>query len=166
MTDEDLQPPAAPDLPRRLRLYTSQWIGMPLLLLIPVLALFGVFGESRHVVTARTGELAVEAEYPARNRYGMLADLRLAVTNTTAAALDTVTVVLDSAYATRFSSLTAIPDFERAYVIELTDLQPAETRRVRIELEGNEYGLHRGELRVGVRGAGTARLGLDTFIFP
>lgn len=40
------QPPEVPDIKRRIQLHPWQWIGIPLFLLIPILALFGVFGET------------------------------------------------------------------------------------------------------------------------
>ena len=164
--EEEPQPPGAPEIDRKLRVNTWQWIGVPLLLLIPLLGLVGVFGETRDTARVRTAELSVEVEYPTRNRYRMQDDLRLDLTNTAAGPLDTVVVEVDTAYASRFSSVVAIPAFERPYVIELTDLEPGETRRVRVQMQGERYGQHGGELRVSAGGADTARVVLRTFIFP
>lgn len=165
--DEDpAQPPEAPDIHRSLQLHPAQWIGISMLLLIPLLALFGLFGETHQIVRAETAELSAVAEYPSRYRYRMLNSIWLDVTNTTATVLDTVTVALDTAYASRFSNVVAIPEFEHPYTIELTDLEPGDTRRVRVELEGEHYGRHSGELRISAAGADTARLPLSTFVFP
>jgi hypothetical protein len=134
--------------------------------MIPVLALLGFFGESWATGEDRTAEISVETRYPSRYRYKTLNSVRLDVTNTSNGILDTVSVEVDTAYLSRFSTVVAIPAFEYPYLIELTDLGPGETRRVRVELQGEQYGRHRGEIRVSASGADTARVRLSTFIFP
>jgi hypothetical protein len=92
--------------------------------------------------------------------------LDLTVRNAGVRMLDTVTVELDTSYASRFSRVEAIPGFVRAYAIELIDIAPGETRRSLIELEGRSYGRHSGELRVTAGGPDTVRLRLGAFIYP
>ncbi len=95
----------------------------------------------------------------------MVNELRVGVTNTTARVLDSVTVDVDTAYASRFSSALAIPAFEHPYRVQLSGVQPGETRLVQVELEGDAYGRHSGEVRVSA-GSDTARVRLHTFISP
>lgn len=164
--EHEPQPPHAPDVSRHVHLHPWQWVGVPLLLLIPLLALLGVFGESRATVRAETAQIALELQYATRYRYKTINSLSLDVTNRTGAWLDTVTVEIDTAYVSRFSNVAAIPSFTGAYTIELTAVEPQETRSVRVELQGEHYGRHRGELRATASGADTARLQMSTFIFP
>lgn len=161
-----LQPPKAPEIDRRFHLRRWQWIGIPLLLLVPVLAVIGFFGETRATAHARTSELAIQVEYPTRYRYKMINSLRLNVTNTSPGQLDTVTGLLDTSYPARFSTVVAIPPFEHPYSIPIVGLKPDEVRRVRVELQGEHYGRHTGELRITAGGADTAVIKLSTFIFP
>lgn len=163
---ELVQPPSAPDIHRRFNLNRWQWLGVMLLLLIPLLALFGLFGESWGTDRDQTAELSVEIRYPTRYRYKMGKSIQLDVTNRTNALLDTVNVEIDTAYLSEFSSVVAIPAFEHPYVVELTALEAGETRPVRVEIQGENYGRHNGEIRVSAGGADTARLHLSTFIFP
>lgn len=44
MSIDDLEPPTPPKLPRKVRHYPHQWVGVVLMGLLPVLALAGVFG--------------------------------------------------------------------------------------------------------------------------
>src|SRR5687767_10667054 len=124
------QPPEIPEFRRAIHLSSWQRIGIPILILVPLLALFGVFGQTAEIAEAETESFSVRMEYPSRSRYEMLSSMHLDIVNTGTGTIDTVTVSLDTAYAARFSSVGAIPDFERAYEVEVTDVAPGETRRV------------------------------------
>jgi hypothetical protein len=163
---QDSSPPAPPGIGRQIRLTPWQRFAVPVLLGIPILALLGVFGESWDTASQATSNLELRLEYPTRYRYKMLNSLNLDVSNTSAGPIDTITVALDTAYASRFSTVVGIPTFEFPYTLELTDLPPGETRRVTIELQGERYGRHSGDLLVTSTAADTARLPVSTFIFP
>ncbi len=165
-SEEGLHPPDPPKIDRRLRLHPWQWIGVPVLILIPVLALLGVFGDTWETAIVRTADVAVEVQYPERNRYRMSTPLWIDVRNVTAGTMDTVTLAIDTTYLSRFAMVAAIPAFEYPYVIRITDLAPGEARRVHVELQGEQYGRHSGELWVTSGGADTARIQLETFVFP
>lgn len=164
--DGDARPPPAPSIERRLRLHPAQWIGVPLLLLVPLLAVLGLFGEARETLDAHAAAISVEANHPTRSRHGLPGHLWLEVRNDSPGVIDTVTVELDPAYAAGFSKLEASPAFERPYLIRLVEVNPGESRRVRLEFEQERYGWRRGELRVRSSGGDTARIRLRTFIFP
>lgn len=165
-SDDVPQPPPAPDIHRRFQLHRGQWVGIGLLLLIPLLAMAGLFGYTWHTVEDDTDSLAVELRYPARYRYRVLGSMEMQVTNTSNAAIDTVTIDVDTAYLARFSKVIAIPDFKHAYLIELTDLGPGESRHVSVEIRAERPGRHSGEVRVSASAEEVARLPLTTFIFP
>ena len=63
-------PPEAPDVERQFKQYVYQWIGIPLIMLIPVLSMLGVFGETMASTAAEeAGILALDADYISRFRY-------------------------------------------------------------------------------------------------
>ena len=160
----DLQPPSKP---RHLTFHRFQWIALPLMLLIPVLALLGVFGESSDQVRDETGELSLYVDYPTRYRYKQINTVEVFVRNRTPETIDTVLVALDASYAERFSTLMFIPAATEPFEVELLDVAPQETRRVWVEIQGEHYGRHRGDLKAYRPGAvDTARVSLSTFIFP
>jgi hypothetical protein len=159
-------PPRAPDIQRRIRFYRWQWIALPPIMLVPVLALFGAFGVSRDTAEAFTPELMVEISYPSRFRYKQIDRIHAFVANRSQRQLDTVTVVFDSAYIARFSTVTFTPSVGRAYEVELTDVQPGERRLISVELQGEEYWRHGGEINVTSGDADTARVRIGTIVFP
>jgi hypothetical protein len=159
------QPSPPPEMRRRFRLYRSQVIGIPFVFLLPVvLALAGAFGEAWRTVRAETSAVAATISYPSRYRYKQLNTMEVWVANVSTALIDTVTIAIDTAYASRFSTVTSIPDFTLPYSIDLLDIPPGERRLAIIELQGERYGTHEGEVRV-IAGD-TATLRVRTTIFP
>ena len=150
-----------------MKLHRYQWVGLPLMFLVPVLAVLGVFGETRGREARASAELALRVEYPARYRYKQISALEVFVENVSAGALDTVVVAFDPDYVRRFSTPTFIPSLEEPFEVELLDVKPGETRLVWAELQGERYGRHRGTIeayRLGSRD--TARVPISTLIYP
>lgn len=157
----------APEEPRRFRLHRFQWIGMPLILLVPLLALFGLFGETRDHVEEVGSELAVDVEYATRYRYKQINWVETVVENRADSLLDTVVVDFDPAYVSRFSTYQFIPSPTEAFRVELVGMKPRERRIVWAELQAEQYGRHEGTLDVYRKGGGdTVRVQLSTFIYP
>lgn len=167
MNRELPQPLQVRDLPRHLKFYRYQWVGLPLLLLMPVLALLGVFGETWDHVEDAGAELTLRVEYPTRYRYKQINTVQVFVQNTASSTLDTVVVAFDPAYIRRFSTLMFIPSPKQPFEIELLDVKPGETRLVWVELQGEQYGRHQGTIEA-YRPASldTARVVVNTLIFP
>jgi hypothetical protein len=158
-------PPDAPEMPRRISLHRNQWVLIALMLCLPVLALLGVFG-GRATRRGEAGPLAVNVRYPTALRYNVFDNIELHVQNRGAAVLDTVSVAIDSAYATRFSMITSIPPFEEAFRVTLPQLRAGESRPVRVELRAERYWRHRGIIAITAGGADTLRIRLSTIVFP
>ncbi len=157
-------PPAPPSLPRRIRLYRYQWVGLGLIVALPVLALAGVFGESWRSEEARGADVEAAVTWPERFRYKQVNSIEVRVRNTSSRVLDTMTVALDTALAGRFSTVRAIPSFTRPYETDLTDLRPGETSLVLVEIQAERYGRHEGTLSVIHRD--TVRIPISIRIFP
>ena len=169
MARESPRPPSLPEPPkvdRRIRIPAHRAVGLALIALVPVLAVLGVFGERRNTADAAAGAVAVQVEYPTRYRYEMLNSITATVTNRSARLIDTVVVRLDSAYTLRFSAVVFTPAAERAFAVPLTDLAPGETRLVEIELQGERYGRHSGDLHFESTTGDTLVVPLRTVIFP
>lgn len=169
MTDEGQEPPRpprAPEIVRKFKLYRHQWVGIPLMMSIPVLALLGVFGESWDTARAASAQLEIELRYPTRFRYKQLNEMDVYVTNTSAQRLDTVTVAFDTMYTSRFSTVTFLPDASEAYAVELLAIEPGERRLIRVELQAERYWRHTGDVAAWAIGGDTARIPVSTIIFP
>ncbi len=161
-TPEPVGPPVTAP---RLSLTRKQYLGLPLLAAIPVLTLFGVFGESRHSVRAASAALEMTVRYPSRFRYRQIQSLEVTVRNRSTRALDTVSVSLDTSYITRFSSVRIEPAPRDAYVVKLPNLQPDESRLVSAELWGEHYGSHGGRIWAAA-GTDTVSSIIRTIVFP
>lgn len=159
-----------PPVEKHVRLWWHQWIGIPLLLLIPVLALFGVFGESLREVTASSEKIELTVIYPARFRYRQTQPLEILVRNKSPEAILDLIIELDPDYARHFSQVSFIPEANDAFKIRLLDLKPGEQRLIVGELEADNYGWHRGSVSAALPtpfpGVIVTRVKLNTIVFP
>jgi hypothetical protein len=164
------EPPEAPTIERRLRFYIFQYIGIPLILLIPTLAIFGVFGESSREVRQSNDDLAVSIYYPERYRYEMVSMLRIHVQNNSGDTIPLVRVEISKNYIEQFMEIKFLPSVteitEENYEVELEAIAVAEIRVVTIELKAEEYGDHQGTVRVTAEGLEPISLMIETFVFP
>ena len=135
------------------------------MLVIPIAALFGLFGERTALARAKSAGLDVVVSYPERFRYRQLQPLRLTVRNLSAQPIDTLTVSFDTTYISRFSSVRFDPPVKKAYAVELTDVKPMESRFVAVELWGQDYGIHRGAIVVRA-GTDSAVVHVRSLVFP
>jgi hypothetical protein len=161
----DSQPPRPPEHDRGIQLNRTQLIGVPLLALIPLLAIFGAFGERWETQIADRGALHTVVEFPDRFRAKLSKPISVLVENRSAMTLDSVEVAFDSSYVERFAGVSFLPDVRHAYTVVLHDVKPGETQRVHVELEGDRAGRHRG--RVVVRSGGDSSVvSIHTIVFP
>lgn len=159
------EPPPAPEISRRIRLYRYQWIGSAVLGALPVLAVFGVFGgsPSRSELRGRGIEATVEA--PSRLRDTQLERIEVRIRNLSAADLDTVRIALDTGFASRFSEVRGIPEFERPFELAVARVPAGGTGTALIELRAERRGRHTGNLTVAA-GADTLRIPLRVLVYP
>ncbi|MCE7986160.1 MAG: hypothetical protein DYG89_33710 [Caldilinea sp. CFX5] len=166
------QPPPPPPFPRKIQLHRVQLIGMPLLMLVPLLAILGVFGETFATTKSQHDRLTVQVHYATRYRYKMANPVEVAVHNDSTAPLAAVEVRFAKAYIDQFSDTTFTPQVEtitdQFYIVRFRDLQPDETRIVTVSLQGERYGRHQGVIVVA--DADDPAHGLETpiatWIFP
>lgn len=159
------EPPELPPLNRGLRFGRWQMVGLAIMISIPVLAAFEVFGEGSSSAGHSGATLALSAEYPSRVRHGTPEEVTVLVTNRGPSPLDTVTVHFDSSYVARFTDPQFLPSTTDAYEVELAGVGPGETRTVRLGVRANEYGRHRGRI-VASHGGDTAYVSIGTIVFP
>jgi len=170
MSNPNNQPPQAPEIERRLLLYRYQWIAVPLLMLIPLLALLGVFGESIESANASDDTLQLEVRYPARTRYQLPGILEVTVTNSSDHAMEQVSIGIKTDYIEQFSEVTFTPSVssinDEVVEIELTDIPPGESRLVTVDLRGERYGKHDGTITAAVNGSDVLDVAISTIVFP
>lgn len=161
----DALPPPPPAMEPKIRLSWRQWVGIPVMLAIPILALFGVFGESHTLAQSKSSTLEMTLSYPSRFRYRQMQPLHVTVRNLSSAIADTIKVSFDTAYISRFATVKFDPLPHDAYTVDLIDVKPLESRLVSVELWGDDYGNHPGTI-VARRGSDSAIIHLRTLVFP
>lgn len=165
--------PQPPPVEKRWAFTRAQKIGVPLIMLLPLLALLGVFGESFETVSDRGETLALEVNYPTRYRYKMLNSLVVTVENIAPQTVPTVTVAFDEAYISQFSTVTFTPSIAEiagdAYYVQLKEVKAGEVRRIVVELQGEKYWWHEGTIAVmpgGTDAATDVAVEVRTLIYP
>lgn len=164
------EPPQAPEIQRKIQVSRTQLIGVPLLMLLPILALFGVFGDSLNTAAESSPVVELTVEYPTRTRYLAPQTLEVAVRNTSAEALDSVTVSFDRSYIDAFEDVTFTPEVseigDQVYEVQVDELPAGETRRITVDFKPRSYGTQRGTVTVSSTDPGGPQVAVTTFVFP
>jgi len=167
---EPSKPAQPPEVDRKFQIHPYQMIGIPLMMLVPILALFGVFGESVHSVSTSGQQLDTSVEYPTRFRYKMIDEVIVSLSNVSDQAIPSVLVNFNRRYIDGFSTVTFTPSIhsitDSDYIVEVIDLQPGETRVISVTLQAEKYGMHRGTISAGPDEAEEVAVSIDTFTFP
>jgi hypothetical protein len=163
-------PPEAPEFDRRVELNWTQLIGVPLIMLLPVLALLGLFGQTFDTAVQANDELELHVRYATRFRHGMVNPVEVTVRNLSAQTVENVRVEFDDAYLGRFIRVTFKPEVARisqeAYTVALGPIAPGESRRVVVTVEADEYGRHHGRVTAAGENGPAVVVSLTTTIFP
>ena len=165
--------PPHPPYPREVRLGALEWIGIPLLALLPLLALVGALGPSsdRLALPVPEAGLRLELSYPTRLRHKGDGEMQLLVHNTGPTAQDGLTLNLDQRYLQAFGRVQPLPAPQQlsatALRIALPALPAGDSARVRLMFEADRWGRQPGWLALD-RADGTtlARLDFHTLVLP
>ncbi len=164
------KPPEPPEMRRRFVLERSQWIGVPLMLLIPLTALFGLYGPGRGQAVIRTSGLEMSVDHPSKTHYRMDEVMVVAVRNASDQPLGSVEVGFDRSYIEAFSSVTFTPDpdrvTEREIRVPLEALGPGESRRVLVSMRAEQRWRLDGAVRALAREGPVAQVRITTFVMP
>lgn len=164
------QPPSPPYFERRIEIPRMQGIGVALLALIPLAALFGAFGLRSDQAMGQGDGVSLEVHYPALLRYQMSLPLELRVRNTGTQPLSQLSARIDEKWLTRFSNAELTPQprqvTDRYFEVTLPDVPAGEERRIVGSLQGNEYGRHLGTVSLAVGARVVARVDVRTIVLP
>lgn len=156
-----------PAFPRRLRFAPGQWLLIPVLLAIPVLALKRTFGESRETSSVSVRDFDLSVEYPKRLRYGEIEEISITVQNKSRRPAQGVMLEVSPGYLEQFSRIQFNPpSVESSNRVRLDYMEPGESRSVHLSLRGKSYGKHLGEIMVAGEGTAAARAPVESFVFP
>jgi hypothetical protein len=166
VTPNSQRPPEPPDIVPRLRLSVAQCIGIPLIALVPLVALARVFGESMVERADQRGPLLVSARVPARLHYRQRMTLDVSVANRSDAVVNDVRVRVDSSYLDGFSGVALAPQAAPDGSVYFGSLAPAASVRLTVTLEGDRTGTIHGATVVTDARGDTARIPLASTVFP
>lgn len=156
-----------PSLPRKTRLNLGQRIGIPILLLFPLLTLVGFFGETDKNETYTLKNYKLDIQYPRKLRYHQNSQIEIWIENTSEEVLGDLTLIISADYLNAFSDIDFLPEIRQPYTIPVPVIDPKQKQLVhRIELRAKKYGSHTGKLEIESRNSETLTLSLKTFIFP
>jgi hypothetical protein len=170
MSEEQIsKPPQSTEFKRELDFYPFQVIGIPLIFIIPMLALFGVLGETTTILHATGNSIEVSVSYSNRINLQSFDEMEISIRNTSNEAISSLTVSIEKAFLDNFSEISFLVDIseisDEAYVIELLDLEPKEAKIIRFSSRGTVFGSHQGIITVST-GEDAVRILIETFIFP
>jgi hypothetical protein len=155
-----------PDIPRKIRVYPAQAVGVLLMVSIPILSLFGFLGEEEKTGIASSNQIEMSVKYYSRGHAGLRAPLHVYVKNRAQEELEKISVQFDSQYIEKFSRVSFVPKEEAAYEVVLSDIQPGETRNIIVEMDAEKSGRHSGKIRVVSSGGEVAEYTVSTYVLP
>ena len=168
--NENQEPPEAPDIPRQWKFYNYQYIVLPLLLLIPVLALLGILGESSTSVETVSDGIVLRVLYSDRAHYEAYNKIEITVRNDSDGDLSGVVVELDRSLLDHFSQLSMNPPLtaitEAAYRVDLDDIEAGGERIVTLDYQPDMNGTHDSWVRVIADGIAPVQAAISMFVFP
>ncbi len=163
------RPPRPPEFGRSFDPARYQLVGIGLLSALIVAALAGAFGIATGHAVARGTGIALVVDYPERWRSKDVYTIEVEVTRTGARDVVPIAVAFDRRYfhayaATRFEPNVAYVT-DDAYVVELRDVRPGETRLITTEVQADTYWVQEGFV-TATSGDASARVRLRSFVFP
>lgn len=170
MPRSDPNPPSPPPFRRQVRLPLLQLVGVPLLALMPLAAMFGAFDRQERVATQRSGDIELTARHPTQLRYLTDGVLRVSVHNAGRGVLHCARVRLADDYLDGLSPSGSTPQPQRqddhGVEVELGDVAPGQTRRVTVQLQAQEVGRHVGRVTAATEAAAPIEVVVSTRVLP
>jgi hypothetical protein len=162
--------PQPPEIERRALLTRLQAVGLPILVLVPLLALAGVFGLSRGHRSVQGNGLTIDVEYPSRARVRASDSLAVSVRNELDRPVDGVVVRIDREYVDSFTQVDFTPAVstlsEASYSIDLGRLPAGGIRAVTVRLSPQAQWRRAGSVSVAGDGIEESTVEFATFVFP
>ena len=156
----------APQLRPHLRMWKYQWIGIPLILIMPILAIMGVFGREIKNLNITGGGITAQIEYPSKIRYGQEEFIRVELTNDSSKTMRDVSVSFDKNYIQKFDGSEFKPQADINYFVKAGDISPGNKKILEVKLKAGERGSNSGKIIISSRNKEIISEELNTFIFP
>jgi hypothetical protein len=164
------EPPQPPPFAPALRITPFQLIGIALLALLPLLALFGFFDANHTTERASNGEVALQVEYASLHQYRMREEMMVTVTNLSQQSPITINISFERGFIDHFTEITFVPDIETVstdgFDVQLSEVASGETRMVYVELKGQQLWRRTGVISASIDGGQPVSVTVRTWILP
>ena len=164
------EPPESPPFKRKLRFYVFQFIGLPFILLIPLLAISGLFDQTRTESEQSNDEISIHMDYPSRYRHKTEGTILIHVQNNSQESIPSLRLEISRDYLDQFSELRFFPELNQisadSYIIELSEIPHDTSELIRIELLASNYGEATGLVAAIAEGVEPLRLSINSFTYP
>lgn len=166
---ESISPPSPPEMTFRFRFYPFQLVMIPLLILIPLLALMGVFGDRVENREVQGEGVSISAHFPSMTRFDQRETLRITI-HSGAASIPAATLRISRTYLDYFAGLSFMPTNvsidSASYVIDLGDIPANTTHVMTLEYRAARMGMFIGSVMLETENAPLLDFELSTFVFP
>ncbi|HSI73890.1 MAG TPA: hypothetical protein VK934_12005 [Fimbriimonas sp.] len=166
---EPIAPPQSLSIKRRFKFYPTQALGLPLIALLPLLALFRVFDTTLETAKATQNGLTLVVRYPVKLRHRTIEPMQLSVRNDSHSVREKIELKVNREFIQRFRDASFNPNItevdEQSYIVEFLDVMPGELRTLEIDLEAATAGTLTAHCSAK---AGESEVGTDvsTWIYP
>jgi len=165
MTERLPQIEQPPQVTRRLHFRRLQWFGVPLLAILPAMALSGLFEPQVSQQQVQRGGLRMLVQYPTRLLIRERATVEIQIDNQSSRTADGIHVVLPREYFEAFTDAHVLPSPDRHECNPQARLSPGEGCRLAINFEAERYWQHQGDVVAKVGGQ-SLKISLRTLVYP
>jgi hypothetical protein len=163
-------PPPPPEIERRLQFHREQWLLVPLMFVVPLLALLGVLGGTRERAAIDLGGITLTVEFAPRDHLEDWGRIEVTVVIRSPAPLLDARVEFTRDMLDRLWQPTFHPPLRRIdagwYVVPLGEVPPGEARAVTLDYRSTDPGRLAGAVRVRSGDAALAELPLAVTVLP
>lgn len=150
----------------KFRMWHYQWIGLPLLFLIPALALLGVFGSQNKKIEFSGEALEGSIEYPEKLRFGQSEFVRLEIKNPNDSAISNLTIAFDKKYIEEFAENSFTPEVQSNYEVKNVEIPANESESFEVRVKAGPPGSHSGKITIRNNKKEFLSKEISTYVFP
>jgi hypothetical protein len=162
-------PPEAPQINRKVSFYWSQAIGMPLILLLPLLGLFRVFDSHTQEVVARDSQAELVARYPDRLRDQINEPMTISLTNLSGSE-SAFRISLERRFFEQMEDVRFEPQPDKSdsenYIFEIDSLPAGESEVITVDFRSSDSGLYRSTVSASSSDGTVVSVPVQTLVFP
>jgi hypothetical protein len=164
------RPPSPPEIDRRLQFHREQWLLLPLMFAVPILAALGLLGGPRQREEIELRGVGLAVEFAPREHFEDWSRLRVTVVNRSSGPLAGAQAEFSRGLLEAMGQPSFQPPLARIdadwYVVPLGDVAPGATRGVTLDYRSTSPGVLAGAVRVRAGDEALAELPVHLTVLP